>query len=345
MQKIELGKTGLMVSEVSFGGIPIQRLSDGEAVNVVRACLDLGVNFLDTATGYGPSEERIGRAIAGRRDGLILASKSPGKTADAFREHLTLSLERLAVDYIDLYQFHNVSSQDAYAQVTGPGGALEAAREARDAGRIRHIGFTSHKLDIAVKAADSGLFETIMFPFNYITCEPAEELIPLCEKNGVGFIAMKPMGGGLLDDAGLSFKYLRQFSGIVPVVGIEREAEMAEIVSVIESGENLDAAGEAEIERRRQELGKRFCRACGYCQPCSEGIQISNILRLKSALKRFPAERFYGERTQSSVAQAEGCVKCGECESRCPYELPIREMLEEHVTWYHEQMALHRSAM
>ena len=342
MRKIELGSTGLMVSEVAFGGIPIQRLSDDGAVQVVQQCLDMGVNFLDTAHGYGPSEERIGRAIAGRREGLVLASKCPGRTVDMFQEQLALSMERLGVAHIDLYQFHGVSNREAYEQIAAPGGALEAAQEAVEDGRIGHIGLTSHKLDIAVLAAGSGLFESIMFPFNYITSEPAEELIPLCRERGVGFIAMKPMGGGLLDDANLSFKYLGQFPGIVPVVGIEREAEMAEIASVVASGADLSEAEKAEIERRSQELGKRFCRACGYCQPCEQKIQISSVLRLKSAIKRFPEERFYGAKSQEMVAQAEECADCGECESRCPYELPIREMLRENVDWYHEQMALYQ---
>lgn len=343
MRVFELGKTGLMVSGVGFGGIPIQRLSDDQAVGVVRSCLELGVNFLDTAHGYGTSEERIGKAITGQREGLILASKSPGRDAKTFCEQMELSFQRLGVEYIDLYQFHNISKQEDYERLVFKGGALEAAREAKAAGRIGHIGVTSHKLNTATELVKSELFETLMFPFNYITSEPAEELIPLCQKHNVGFIAMKPMGGGLLENANLCFKYLRQFSGVVPVVGIQSREEIKEIVSIVESGDNLNETEKSDIARMCRELGNRFCRACDYCQPCPQEIPISMIMRLKSAVKRFPDERFYGEWGQKMVEKAETCTDCGECESRCPYELPIRDMMKENVAWYHEQMALYQA--
>ncbi len=338
MRKIELGKTGLMVSEVGFGGIPIQRLNEDRAVEVVRRCLELGVNYLDTANGYGTSEERIGKAIAGRREGLILASKAPGRDAGTFREQMDLSFKRMGVEYIDLYQFHGVSSQDAYDQVISSGGALEAAREAKAAGRIGHIGITSHKMDIAIEAVKSGLFETLMFPFNYISEEPADELIPLCRERGVGFIAMKPMGGGLLEDAKVCFRYLGQIPGIVPLVGIQSEEEILEIISVVESPAALSESERAGIARRREELGKRFCRACDYCQPCPQEIPISMVLRLGSFARRFPKERLFGEWGQAMIAKAETCVDCGECEPRCPYELPIRDMMKGNIDWYHGEM-------
>ena len=344
MRRIELGKTGLMVSEVGFGGIPIQRLSEEEAVAVVRRCLDLGVTFIDTAHGYTTSEERVGKAIVGRREGLVLATKSHGLEAETFQEEMGQSFQRLGVEHIDIFQFHGVSSEANFEKVIAPGGPLDAARETKAAGRIGHIGVTSHNLDVALKLADCGHFEALMFPFNFIMREPADELIPLCREKGVGFIAMKPMGGGILEDAGPAFRYLRQIPGIVPLVGIQSFAEIEEIVRITEGPAALTEGEWAEIERLREELGTRFCRSCDYCQPCTQGIRISTMMRLKSFARRFSTERLFGDWGQEIVAQAETCADCGDCESRCPYELAIREMMRENVAWYQEQMALYRLA-
>jgi len=343
MRMVELGGTGLVVSEVGFGGIPIQRLTEEEAVQVVHHCLDLGVNLIDTAHGYGTSEERIGRAICGRRRGLVLATKSPGRDAESFRRHLQQSFERLNVEHIDLYQFHNVSTMEDYQRIISPGGPLEVAREAKRQGLIGHIGVTSHKLDVAVELVKTGLFETMMFPFNFISNEAAQQLIPLCRQKSIGFMAMKPMGGGMLEDAGLTFRHLRTFEGVVPVVGIETREQMTEIASIVESGAKLNEADQAAIARTRAELGTRFCRGCEYCQPCSQGIRISMVMRIQSFAKRFPVERLYGEGGRRDVAKVRDCADCGDCESRCPYELPIREIMRQNADWYEEQMALHTS--
>ncbi len=341
MRQVELGRTGLRVSEVAFGGIPIQRLTDDEAVAVVRRCLDLGVTMLDTAHGYGSSEERIGRAIAGRRKGLVIATKSPAREAAPFREQMELSFRRLGVDHIDLFQFHNVSTAEDLEKVLAPGGPLDIAREAKAAGRIGHIGVTSHKLEMALQMVDSGLFETLMFPFNYISDEPARELIPLCRAKGVGFIAMKPMGGGLLEDATLSFKFLRQYEGVLPVVGIEQAAEIEEIVGIMEGDTAFTAAEEARLAEIIEFLGTRFCRRCDYCQPCPQGISISTVMTIKSFVRRMPPDRVFGEGMRATVARAETCIVCGECAARCPYGLPVPEMIAQNAQWYNEQMALH----
>ncbi len=341
MQQVELGQTGLRVSAVAFGGIPIQRLTEDAAIAVVRRCLDLGVTMLDTAHGYSTSEERIGRAIAGRREGLVLATKSPAREAGPFREQMELSFQRLGVAYIDLFQFHNVSTPEALAQILTPGGPMDIAREAKAAGRIGHIGVTSHKLEMAIEMVSSGLFETLMFPFNYITNEPAEELIPLCREKGVGFIAMKPMGGGLLEDATLSFKFLRQHKDVLPVVGIENMAEIEEIVGIMEGPTTFTPEEEARLAEIIAFLGPRFCRRCDYCQPCQQGIPISTVMTIKSFARRMPPERVFGEWGQELIAKAETCIVCGECAERCPYGLPVPDMLSENVSWYHEQMARH----
>ncbi len=343
MQTIELGTTGLMVSEVGFGGIPIQRLSEEEAVRVVRHCLDLGVTFLDTAHAYTTSQARIGKAIAGRRQGLVLATKNHGLDGETFRERMEISFDRLGLQHIDLYQLHNVTEEEELESILVPGGPLDVAREAKAAGRIGHIGVTSHSPEMAKTLVKSGHFETLMFPFNFIMREPAEDLIPLCRERGVGFIAMKPMGGGLLEKATLAFKFLRQYPDALPLVGIQAFEEIEQIVAVMEGPAELTEAEEAEMARLREELGTRFCRACGYCQPCPQEISISSVLRLRSHAKRFSAERFFGEWGQSMVAKAETCVECGDCEPRCPYDLPIREMIRENVAWYREQEALYEA--
>ncbi len=334
MKKVRLGKTGLMVTRVGLGGIPIQRLDEADAVAVVRRCLELGVNFIDTANAYTTSEARIGKAIAGwKREDLVIATKTGARDRATALKHLAQSLDSLGSDYIDLWQFHNVSTPEAYAQVLAPGGAMEAAREALAAGRIRHVGVTSHSLDMALEMVSAGHFETIQFPFNFVTCEPLERLIPLARQHGLGFIAMKPFAGGLLDKAGLAIKYLLQFD-VVPDPGIEKVGEIEEIVAIVEGDLALTAPEQAEMERIKAELGARFCHRCEYCQPCPQGIQISTLMNLRSFWKRFPKGNFAGGWIAQAVERARGCLECGDCETRCPYHLPIREMIKENVAFY-----------
>jgi len=339
MDSVRLGRTGLMVSALGFGGIPIQRLTTEGAVDVVRACLDAGITFLDTAHGYGTSEERIGLAIKGRREGLVLATKSPATEATAFAEQVELSFRRLQVDHIDLLQFHNISSHDQYRAVMAPGGPYDIACELKAAGRIGHIGVTSHNMGVAIDMARDNHFETLMFPFNFITREPLDELIPLCRQNDIAFIAMKPVGGGLLWDIATAFRWLRQVPDIIPLVGMQSLDEVAQNVALMTGPATLTPEDEALIAQRREELGTRFCRGCDYCQPCPQGIAISAVLRIKSFYRRMPAERFYGTGTAQNIATAETCIQCGECETRCPYGLPIREMLAEHTAWYRQMQA------
>ena len=334
MKTIRLGKTGLEVSRIGFGGIPIQRLAEDEAIKVVQRCLDLGVTFLDTANGYSTSEERIGKAIAGRREQIVIATKTAARDRATAQEHLELSLKRLDTDYIDLWQFHNVSTFEAYEQVLAHNGAMEAAQEALRAGKIRHIGLSSHSMDIALKAVPSGHFETIQFPFNFVTDEAATELIPLTQEHDVGFIAMKPLAGGLLDNAVLAIKYLLKFDHIVPDPGIERIEEIEEIVGIVQGAWELTSQEQREIKRIRAQVGTRFCRRCGYCQPCPQGVSIVLIMVLRSFCKRLPAERLFTGWIAEAVESAENCIECGECEEKCPYHLPIREMIVENMAFY-----------
>jgi hypothetical protein len=334
MQTVRLGKTGLWVSRIGFGGIPIQRLSEDEAVRVVRRCLDLGVTFLDTANAYTTSEERIGKAVAGRRDQVIIATKTGARDRATAQEHVELSLRRLNTDYIDVWQFHNVSSFEAYEQVLGPDGAMEAAQAALRAGKIRHIGITSHSMDVALRAVPSGHFETIQFPFNFVTDEPARELVPLAKRHDLGFIAMKPLAGGLLDDANLAIKYLLQFDSVVPDPGIQTIEEIEEIVEVVAGPWELTPQERRELEHIRAQVDTLFCRRCGYCEPCPEEVPISVTMNLRSFWKRFSAEQFSTGWIAEAVERARNCVQCGECEEKCPYHLPIQEMIVENLEFY-----------
>jgi predicted aldo/keto reductase-like oxidoreductase len=334
METIRLGKTDMMVSKLGFGGIPIQRVSEDEAVAVVKRCLELGITFIDTANGYTTSERRIGKAISGRREGLILATKSGSRTREGVETHLKRSLERLGVEYIDLYQFHGVNDSDNYRKILDPNGPMAAVEEAKRAGLVKHIGITSHSMDVAKEAVKSDLFETIMFPFNFITCEPADELLPLAREHDVGFIVMKPLAGGMLQNATIAFKYLLQFPDVVSIPGIERIHEIEEIIQVVEGPWQISEAEQSEMQRLREELGTRFCRRCDYCQPCPEEIPISLVMTANSFIKRLPPETLLSGWIADGLEKAVNCTKCGDCEPRCPYGLPIREMVEEHFNLY-----------
>jgi len=336
VEKTRLGKTNMMVTRLGFGGIPIQRLSEDDAVAVVRKCLDLGITFIDTANAYTTSEERIGRAIAGRRQGLILATKSGARDREGVERHLNLSLERLGVDYIDLYQFHGVSTPEALKAVLDPKGPRAVVENARKAGKIRHIGITSHSMDIAREAVKSDQFETIMFPFNFITSEPAEELLPLAREHDVGFIAMKPLAGGMLDNATIAFRYLLQFPDIVTIPGIEKTSEIEEIAGLYRGPKKMTEAETAEMERMREELGTEFCRRCEYCQPCPQEIPISTVVNITSFVRRMPPHRVFSGGIAAGMERAASCTECGDCEQRCPYGLPIREMIARQVAWFEE---------
>ena len=338
MQTMTLGKTGLEVSRIGFGGIPIQRPTEAEAIRVVQRCLDLGVTFLDTAAGYTTSEERIGKAITGRRAQVILATKTPARDRAKALEHLEQSLKRLQVDAIDLWQFHNVSTFEALDQVLGPGGALEAAHQAVQAGKVRHIGISCHSMDVALRAVPLGHFETIQFPFNFVTSEPAANLLPLARQHNLGFIAMKPLAGGMLSDARLCIKYLLQFDDVLPDPGIQQVAEIEEIAGIVAEPWELTPAEWQAIERIRANIGTRFCRRCGYCEPCPQGVRISTVMVLESFCRRMPVARMTAGGIAEAAASARDCIECGECEDKCPYHLPIRAMLIENYEFYEKAL-------
>jgi predicted aldo/keto reductase-like oxidoreductase len=336
MEMIRLGKTEMRVSKLGFGGIPIQRVPEDYAVAVVRRCLELGINFIDTANAYTTSEERIGKAISGHRPSVFLATKSMARTCDVMEQHLKLSLERLKVDYIDLYQFHGVNDSESLKIILDPNGPMALLEEAKRAGVVKHIGISSHQIDVAKKAVKSDRFETIMFPFNFISSEAAEELLPLAREHDVGFIAMKPLEGGMLDNAAIAFKYLFQFSDVLPIPGIEKIPEIEEIVKVLEGSWQMTEVEQQEMKRLKEELGSKFCHRCDYCQPCTQEIPISLVMNSRSIFKRLPPEQFY-KMVDLGMVKAATCTECGDCETRCPYNLPIREMIAEQIEWYLEE--------
>ncbi len=328
MRQVVLGKSGLSVSALGFGGIPIQRISEGEAVRVVRRALDLGVTFIDTATGYTDSERKIGKAVAGRREGLVLASKTGARDRERALRDIERSRREMGADVIDLYQLHGVSSMDAWEAMRGTGGSLEALVEAREAGHVAHIGFTSHSIEVALELIREPVFETVQFPFNLVTHEPADRLIPRARELGLGFIVMKPLCGGQYDDAELAFRFLNGYPDLVPIPGIERVEEIEEIVPIVESGLALEGEAKERAERIAAELGKVFCRRCGYCQPCPEGVPILAAVILESIAKRLPRESVLRHHVPRVLEAEELCVECGECEEKCPYDLPIMETIK-----------------
>ena len=337
METTRLGRTGLTVSRLGFGGIPIQRVSEDEAVATVRRALELGVTFIDTANAYTTSEERIGKAISGQRERTVLATKSVARDRGGMERHVKRSLERLGVERIDLYQFHQVGDMNSLDLVLDPNGPMRALEEARRAGVVGHIGITSHSLDVAREAVKTGRFDTVQFPFNFIECEAADELLPLARQHDVGFIGMKPLAGGAIENVALAIKYLLQFPDAVPIPGVQETREIEEIVRAFEGAREIADEEQEEIRRVREELGTRFCRRCDYCQPCSEGILISMAFIAQGFLNRAPKEWFFSGIFSDVLGKAAGCTECGDCEGRCPYNLPIREMLAEQVEWFERE--------
>ena len=342
MQTRVLGKTGLDVSAVGFGGIPIMRISEASAVKVLHRALDLGVNYIDTAAGYGDSQAKIGAAIGDRRDGLVLASKSGATTKEAILADVEESRRALQTDVIDLYQLHGVG-EGGWETIAGPGGALEGLIAAKEVGHIGHIGFTSHSLEVALKLAELDVFETVQFPYNLVAREPGDKLLPVSRKNELGFIVMKPMCGGQFDDAELAFKFLNAFPGLVAIPGIETAEEIEQIVAVVESGQTLTGDDADRADEIVQRLGKVFCRRCGYCQPCPEEIAITSALIFESLAKRMPTEIALNC-AKGTAEGAAKCTECGQCEDKCPYELPIRELLKVAGQDAEQFLAEHKEA-
>lgn len=339
MEKIRFGKTNLQVSKIAFGGIPIQRLTTSEAVKVVQGVIGLGINFLDTANAYSDSEEKIGVAIKGMpRESLVIATKSAGSDKKTLLNHLDQSLKQMGIDYVDIYQLHNVSTTNTYDKVFAEGGAFEGLMEAVRAGKVRFPAFSSHNIPIALQIMREGKFSVLQLPLNYVADTAAKEAVPLAKELDMGFIAMKPFGGGMLPNAGLSIRYLSQFSDIVPDPGIEKLSEMEEIVRIVKSGEKFTAADAEEIEKIKQQLGDHWCHRCEYCMPCPQNISIVNVMISESVTKRFNHGSVM-EMIGEVMENAKNCTECGVCAQKCPYKLNIPKLIKEKSSLWDNYMA------
>lgn len=335
-----LGRTGIKVRALGFGGIPIQRVTEEEAVRVVRRCYELGINYFDTARGYTNSEERIGKALEDVRDEVFLATKSHQRTREGIEAELQTSLDNLRTGWIDVYQLHNISYESQWEQVTSEGGTIEAVMEAKEEGLINHISITSHNPELLTKIVKEDIFETVMIPYNYLAVEPSEELLPLCKKLDVGTIIMKPFGGGAFTNANTALKYVLSKPFVdITIPGMMSVSEVEENVEVASGDLKLTEEEMRLIERDREQLGNQFCRACNYCQPCPQDIPISFVLRAEDQmLRRMGWSESRVDMVKEAKNKVDTCIECGECEERCPYELPIRELLPEKMERLYELM-------
>ena len=331
METVTLGKTGIEVSKNGFGALPIQRIEKKDAVYLIQKAFYHGLNYFDTARGYTDSEEKVGAAFSYIRDKIIISTKTTAQNADDFWKDLETSLSLLQTDYIDIYQFHNPSFCPKPEDGTG---LYEAALKAKEQGKIRHIGITNHRLAVAKEAIASGLYETMQFPFCYLATEQDLEIVDLCKKENMGFIAMKALSGGLITDSALAYAYLSQFDHVVPIWGVQRERELDEFLSYQEQPPVLTEEMKARIEADKIELAGEFCRGCGYCMPCPAGIEINNCARMSLMLRRAPQQEFLTPEWQEKMKKIEGCLSCGKCKSKCPYELDTPELLKKNYEDY-----------
>ena len=331
MDTVTLGKTGITVCRNGFGALPIQRISDSDAVYLIRKAYDNGITFFDTARAYTDSEHKLGLALKGIRNKVYIATKTASTTVDGVKKDLETSLRTLDTDYIDIYQFHNPSfcpreDSDIYQYL------LKAKKE----GKIRHIGITNHRLDTANEAIESGLYETLQFPFSYISGDKELELVRKCRESNMGFIAMKGLSGGLLNNSRACYAFMSQFDNVLPIWGVQREKELDEWLSYNSNPPTLTPELQKVIDADRKELSSAFCRGCGYCMPCPKGIQINQCARMVQLIRRSPSESQLSAEGQAMMAKIKECVKCGQCMKKCPYSLPIPTLLEKNLKDYED---------
>jgi aryl-alcohol dehydrogenase-like predicted oxidoreductase len=331
MELIRLGRTGLMASRSGFGAIPIQRITEKESTALLLKACENGINFYDSAHGYSDSEEKIGRALSGLRPKIMIATKTPASDRKTLVEHLELSLHRLRTDYIDIYQFHNPK------KIPRPGdedGLYDALLEAKRKGLIRFIGLTNHRLPVAREAIESGLYDTVQFPLSSLASDIDVDLVEAARERDVGFIAMKGLAGGLITEARSTFAFLRNLNWPVPIWGIEREWQLDEFIALEQDPPAMDESLRATIERDRAELAASFCRGCGYCLPCPAGIEINFASRVIFLMRRMRPEPFFSPEWRSKMARIEDCTECGQCRTRCPYELDPPAILKAQLAEY-----------
>jgi aryl-alcohol dehydrogenase-like predicted oxidoreductase len=338
METVRLGRTGLVVNKIGFGALPVQRLGMEEAKRLLRRAVDAGIDFFDTARGYTDSEEKLGAALdPAARKKVVLATKARPGDGEALAQSLHASLKKLRTEYVDILQVHNPQS------VPAPGdgsGLYEALLEARRAGKIRFIGLSAHSVDVALQAARSGLYDTVQFPFSYISSGRDLEVPGACREAEVGFLAMKGLAGGLIRNIPAAFAFMRGHDNVLPLWGMEKMEELEEFLALGAAPPVWDAAMEASVEKDRRELGAAFCRGCGYCMPCPSGIEISLVARMEFYLRRQPLQRIMEEAGAKMVVAAD-CTQCGACRPLCPYGLDTPELVRKNTEFYHNHMRSH----
>ena len=331
MTKIQLGSTGITIEKNGFGCLPIQRISKEDAACLLRKAVDGGINYFDTARAYSDSEEKMGYAFQGIREKVVIATKTHAQTGAELREHLETSLRELNTGYIDLYQFHNP------AFVPRPGGEdglYDAALEAQAQGKIRHIGITNHRLAVAREAVESGLYATLQFPYSYLSGPQEQELVDMCRKAGMGFVAMKGMAGGLLQNGTVAAAWMAQQEGVIPIWGVQHQWELDQFLAAVQKPPAITEEYQAIIDKDRAELTGDFCRSCGYCMPCPVGIQINQCARMSLMLRRMPAADYLTDYWQGEMKKVENCLHCGKCASKCPYGLDTPRLLQDNYKEY-----------
>lgn len=336
MVKVLLGSTGIAVEKNGFGALPIQRISSVEAVKLVKKAYNAGITYFDTAISYTDSEEKLGKAFEGIRKNVFIATKTPSQNAEDFWKDLQISLDSLKTDYIDIYQFHN----PAFCPKPGDGtGLYEAALEAKRQGKIRHIGITNHRLAVAEEAIESGLYETLQFPFSYLANEREIKLVKKCKENNIGFVAMKALSGGLITNSAAAYAYIAQYDNVLPIWGVQREKELDEFISYIDNPPTMTDNIKAVIDHDIKELSGEFCRGCGYCMPCPVGIEINNCARMSLMIRRAPSDAQVTDEMKAKMKKIEDCLNCGQCSSKCPYGLDTPALLSKNYEDYKKILA------
>ena len=335
MKQIVLGKTGISTPQNAFGALPVQRVDMNMAVKLLRRAYEGGMTFFDTARAYSDSEEKLGEAFDGMRDKVFISSKTQAKTPEKFWSDLETTLKNLRTDYLDIYQFHCAGV--CYRPGDGTG-MYEAMVEAKKQGKIRHIGITAHLIGVAEDIVKSGLYETLQFPFSYLANEREIKLVEDTEKAGMGFIAMKGLAGGLLTNSKACMAFMSKYNAL-PIWGIQREEELEEWLSFFNEDIEMTDEIAAFIEEDRKSLQGDFCRGCGYCMPCSVGIQINNCARMSQLIRRAPSANFLGEEWQGLMGKIEDCIDCGLCKSKCPYGLDTPNLLRKNLADYKDILA------
>ena len=335
MRTITLGSTGITVPQNAFGALPIQRVDKETAVRLLRNAYKGGMRFFDTARAYSDSEEKVGVAFEGMRDKIYLASKTASKTPEGFWSDLSTSLTNLKTDYLDVYQLHCVDQ--CYRPGDGTG-MYEAMQEAKEQGKIKHIGITTHKIGVAEEIIKSGLYETLQYPFSYLATDRDIALVKACNEADMGFIAMKGLSGGLLNDSTLCMAFMTAYD-VLPIWGIQRESELEEWLSYMDNTPDMTEDIAAFVAKEQKELSGDFCRGCGYCMPCPAGIEINNCARMSLMLRRAPSASWLTPEWQEKMKKIEGCLNCRKCTRACPYELSTPELLRKNYEDYKKVLA------